>query len=63
MKKVLRVKNSEFLLNVYPDRIETTAHIKHAMDVTSLDFELLDNILHNLYNAGYREMKIIEVKE
>lgn len=61
-RKVLRVATQEFLYRIFPDRIETTGHIKNAMDISELDFALIDNILHNLYNAGYRECKVLEVK-
>lgn len=60
-RKVLRIRNSEFLLNVYPDRIETTSHINNAMDISTLGFATIDEILHKLYNAGYRECKVLEV--
>jgi hypothetical protein len=63
MKKVLRIKNSEFLLNIFPDRIETTTHINNAMDISVLDFATIDKILHSLYNVGYRDMKVLEVKK
>lgn len=60
--KVLRIRNSEFLMNLHADRIETCSHIKNALDISELDFEVLDKVLHQLYNLGFRECKIMERK-
>lgn len=60
-RKVLRVMTGEFLFRIYPNKIETTGHIKNALDISNIPFSVLDNITHNLYNAGYRELKVLEV--
>lgn len=61
-RKVLRIRTGEFLLAIHPDRVETTKHIKNALDISEISFDVIDSVTHNLYNAGYREIKVLEVK-
>lgn len=58
---VLRVRNSEFLLRLYPDRMETCNHIKDAMDVSELDTSVLNKMLNALTTQGFQP-KVMEVK-
>lgn len=60
-RRVLRIKTGEFLLAVHTDRVETTAHIKNALDLNTLSYNTIREITRFLYNAGYRRMTIMEV--
>lgn len=59
-KRVLRVRANEFLYRLYDNRMETTGHIKHAMDIRDLDWNVIVNIMENLRKQGYVEATIIE---
>lgn len=61
-RTVLRVKDGEFVLRLFPNRIETCSHIKDAMDVSGWDLATLNNVLNSLYNVGYKDMKVMVVK-
>lgn len=61
-RKVLRVRPNEFLYELFDNRMNTTGHIKHAMDISGLDWETVANIMANLTQQGYHQAEIIEVK-
>ena len=61
-RKVLRIATQEFLYQIFPDRITTTGHVKNALDLRDIDVALLNNILNSLVEAGYKDIKVIEVK-
>lgn len=60
-RRVLRIKNGEFLLAVHPNRVETTENITIALDVSTISFMELYDVTFNLQKAGYKEMKVLEV--
>jgi len=65
MKKtrtVLRIREGEFLKVLYADRVETCNHVKDAVDITNLDINTMMNLMKNLYLAGHKDAKVMEVK-
>lgn len=60
-KKVLRIRPNEFLYELYSDRMNTTGHVKYAMDIRELDWNTILNVMENLRKQGYYQAEIIEV--
>lgn len=62
MKKVLRIKAGEFLSEAFDNRINTTANINSAMDISGWSFEKLEYIMSNLRKVGFTKVEVVEVK-
>jgi hypothetical protein len=60
-KKVLRIRANEFLYQLHSDRMDTTGHVKYAMDISELNWETIYNVMENLRKQGYVQAEIIEV--
>ncbi|MGV4321290.1 hypothetical protein [Bacillus mojavensis] len=52
--KIIKLKTGEFLYKLYDDRMETTNHIKRAMDVSDLDINTIMEIMGTLTRHGYK---------
>ena len=61
MKKVLRIKTGEFLEKAFDNRINTTANINNALDISGWSFEQLEHIMSNLKKVGFTKMEVVEV--
>lgn len=61
-RKVLRISDGEFLMAIHSNRVETTTNVALALDITTLPFKDLYDVTNNLQKAGYKKMKVIDVK-
>lgn len=63
VKKILQIKNGEYLLEIRNNAVATTYNRDVAMDITSWSLEQLGYIIGNLKKVGYTKCKIVEIKE
>lgn len=64
MKKILQIKKGEFLHSIlHSGAIDTTYHIKFAMDIKNWDLEQLGYIVGNLKKVGYSDASILTVAD
>ncbi|UNY48835.1 hypothetical protein P9294_gp120 [Bacillus phage FADO] len=60
-KKIIRIKNGEFILDITKDGVLTTYKRDSAMDISGWAFDKLAFIISNLKKVGYKDVKIITV--
>lgn len=63
VKKIIQVKNGEYLLDVNENSVVTTYKRNSAMDVTDWSLETLGYILSSLKSVGYDGVKIMEIED
>jgi hypothetical protein len=63
MKKILRIKTGEFLLEVREGNVVTTYGIKNALDISDWSFKQLEYIISNLHKVGYTKAEVIEYEQ
>lgn len=63
MKKIIQVKNGEYLLEVRNNAVATTYNRDIAMDVSDWEWSQLEFIVSNLVNVGYGKTKVLEVRD
>lgn len=63
MRKVIKIKNSLFLLDLHENvGIQTTNHIKKAKDISNWNPQQVGFIIENLRKVGYPEAVVVETK-
>lgn len=62
-KKVLKIDALLFLQEYFGTGVKTCNHVKDALDISDWSFGKLEAVLRSLYNLGYRNMKVVEVKK
>lgn len=60
-KKVLRIKNGEFLLGVNDNSIATTYKLTDAMDISSWSLKQIEYIISNLHKVGYTKAQVLDI--
>lgn len=63
MKKIIQIKNGEYLLDVKERSVVTTYKRNSAMDVTNWSLDTMLGILSGLKSVGYDEVKVIEIED
>lgn len=63
VKKIVQVKNGEYLLDVAEKSVVTTYKRKSAIDVSEWSFDTLSYILSGLKSVGYDDVKILEIEK
>lgn len=57
----MKLNTGEFLMNIYPEKIETTGHILSALDLNEVDWNVIQQVLDNLTKLGF-EPKVVDGK-
>lgn len=63
VKKVLKIKNGEYLLEIRNNAVATTYNLDHALDISNWSLEQLGYIVGNLKKVGYSKASIVHVHE
>lgn len=61
VKKVLKIKKGEYLLEIRNNAVATTYSLEHAMDIREWSLDQLGYIISNLKNVGYTKASVVDV--
>ncbi len=62
-RKILKIKNGEYLLEVKNNAAMTTYNKDVALDISDWDFNQIAFVISNLHKVGYVEAKVEEIEE
>ena len=62
VKKILKIRKGEWLLEIRNNAVATTYLVDSAMDISNWSIEQLGNIIDNLKKVGYTKASIETIK-
>lgn len=63
VKKILKIKNGEYLLEVRGNAVATTYNKDYAMDISNWSLEQLGYIVGNLKKVGYTSAEVMTISK